>query len=290
MLDSKSNKLKREKIGFSTGALEKGNFRKALQWMSDNKVRSVELSALRLEELEPLVNSLDSIQLNRFDYVSFHAPSFFPKEAERHVVLLLKKIANRGWNIIVHPDVIRKPALWRQFNSHLLIENMDRRKSIGRTVDELKRTFDVLPNARLCLDLAHARQLDTTLNLLSHLVMSFSNRIGQIHISELDSWCQHQPMSSGAVSDYQRLAKKINSTLPVIIESMLDEDRTNLRMSEFYLAHFAMYACKRNGLADNWKKTFLKKKSHKYFFESFNFAHCVPHNHALRKPLQKRLR
>jgi hypothetical protein len=235
MSDSKN------RIGFSTGALERGDFLSAIKWLHKHKVRSVELSALRVDELEPLVNALDALPTGQFEYVSFHAPSSFPKAAESWVVGLLGKVAKCGWNIIVHPDVIRTPRLWKPFNSHLLIENMDRRKAVGRTVAELDEIFKVLPGARLCLDLAHARQLDTTLTLLKHLINRYSNRIAQLHISELDSRCQHQPMSCSAVSDYKKFAGSFKATLPVIIESMLDGDRNSLRMDEFRLTNEALH-------------------------------------------------
>jgi hypothetical protein len=188
MLDSERAK---ERVGFSTGALERGNYRKAMGWLVDSHVPNVELSALRYGELEPLVHDLDSLPLAVFTYISFHAPSSFKPEEEEHVVELLEKIKERGWNIIVHPDVIRKPQLWRCFGAHLLVENMDRRKPVGRTASELEAIFKELPEARLCLDMAHARQLDTTLTLLAQIVRQFSERIAQVHISELDSKCQH---------------------------------------------------------------------------------------------------
>jgi hypothetical protein len=260
MSDSKS---KTKRIGFSTGALEKGDFKSAIKWLCREKVQRVELSALRLEELEPMVKSLESVSLYRFQYVSFHAPSSFPKEAERQVVRLLESVASRGWNIVVHPDVIRKHSLWKRFGAQLLIENMDRRKSTGRTVGELEKIFNLLPNARLCLDVAHARQLDTTLNLLSHLISQFSSKIAQIHISELDSWCQHQPMSLGAVSDYKKLAKNVRSSIPVIIESMLyhnniQHNYSRIRLDEFYLAWEAMQPF---GTGNDTLKRFSKKRS-----------------------------
>jgi hypothetical protein len=239
------SKQKTEQIGFSTGALERGDFKTAIKWLLKNRVQSVELSALRIEELEPMVDSLKSLPIAPFHYISFHAPSSFPKEAERRVVQLLDNVASRGWNIIVHPDVIRNYSLWRPFHSHLLIENMDRRKPVGRTAHELKKIFEMLPDARLCLDVAHARQMDTTLTLLSQIISQFSARIAEIHISELDSWCQHQPMSAGAVKDYQNFASHFNSSLPVIIESMLEGNRASMRMDEFHLAWTAMHP--RNG-------------------------------------------
>ncbi len=242
---SASKLQKTDRIGFSTGALERGDFRRAIHWLQRKKIKNIELSALRLEELEPLVNSLESLPTQEFSYVSFHAPSSFPKESERYVVQMLKQIAKHDWNIIVHPDVIRRPALWKQFGHRLLIENMDRRKPTGRTVGELDSIFKKLPKARLCLDVAHARQLDTTLTLLSQIIEHFTERIAEIHISELDSFCQHRPMSSSAVYDYQKLSKRLNHKLPIIIESMLDKNTSRHRLEinrleEFELAFKAL--------------------------------------------------
>src|ERR1051325_10533180 len=100
---------------------------------------------------------------------------------------MLRRVFKRWWNIIVHPDVMRKPTLWRQFGRKLLLENMDRRKTVARTADELAIYFEQLPEARLCLDFAHARQLDTTLSVLTEIIYKFLSKIAEIHISELDS-------------------------------------------------------------------------------------------------------
>lgn len=223
-------------IGFSTGALEKGNYRKALDWMGEYHVNSVELSALRFQELEPLVKDLDHLDLEEFDFISFHAPSAFCRYEEKRVIELLKPVYERGWNIIVHPDVIYSPELWQQFGSQLLIENMDRRKETGRTPAELQGWFDKLPQAQLCLDVAHARQLDTTLHMLGSIVHTFAERIAEIHISELDSHCRHLPLSKSSVQDYRYFAEQYPEKVPIIIESMLDGARSNLRQEERTLA------------------------------------------------------
>jgi hypothetical protein len=227
-------------MGFSTGALERGNFWKAVSWMQNQNVHALELSALRLEELKPLIESLDTLPLQSFSYVSLHAPSSFPASMEDEVVSLLLPVSQRGFNIIVHPDVIYSPRRWAAFGERLLIENMDRRKATGRTAEELGRLFKELPNAQLCLDVAHARQLDTTLTLLWEILHSFGDRIKEVHISELDSFCRHRPMSYGAVEDYQRIAGPIREDAPVIIESMLESERTPLRMEEMALAEQAV--------------------------------------------------
>jgi len=225
-----------QRTGFSTGALERGNFRKAVSWMESQDIRVLELSALRYEELRPLMESLNELRLSTFTYISVHAPSSFPREKEEEVVNLLSHAAERDWNVIVHPNVIYTPSLWRRLRKYLLIENMDGRKHSGRTAKELENILIELPEARLCLDVAHARQLDTTLTLLWEIVLKFADRIAEVHISELDSLCRHRPMSNGAVCDYRRIAPLIRADAPVVIESVIESSHSCIRIEEISLA------------------------------------------------------
>jgi hypothetical protein len=107
--------------------------------MLERQMRCVELSALRYDELGPLVDDLDNVQLQNFRYISFHAPSSFTPDHEEQVIAVLNKVLTRGWNVIVHPDVIYSPNRWEHFGHQLLVENMDRRKPTGRSVAELQK-------------------------------------------------------------------------------------------------------------------------------------------------------
>jgi hypothetical protein len=147
-------------IGFSTGALALGDFRRALQMLADKRVCAVELSALRQEELLPLVEALDSLELSAFDYVSFHAPSALERPFEQTALRFLERVASREWPIIVHPDAMFTPSEWARLGDCLCIENMDKRKPIGQTEKDLAGIFDILPCASLCFDIGHARQVD----------------------------------------------------------------------------------------------------------------------------------
>jgi hypothetical protein len=63
-------------LGFSTGALAKGDFRTGLALQRTKpSLRAIELSALRDHELRPLLSSLGQLDLSHFEYVSLHAPS-----------------------------------------------------------------------------------------------------------------------------------------------------------------------------------------------------------------------
>src|SRR5882762_7617198 len=149
-------------VGFSTGALAKADFKLALCELEGKPVDSIELSALRYAELPVLLLALKELPLKSYRYVAIHAPSQFQKTEEHEVVSLLKKFVPSEWPIIVHPDTLHDFSLWRPFGLQLAIENMDRRRATGRTADELHVIFEKLPNARLCFDIGHARQFDTT--------------------------------------------------------------------------------------------------------------------------------
>lgn len=149
--------------GFSTGALARGNFRRGLELCRKHNLRAVEFSALRFHELPALVEALPELDLSGFDFVPVHAPSQYEASEERRIVRLLEKAVERKIPVVIHPDAISDAAAWQGFGSLLLIENMDRRKSTGRSAGELEHFFDLLPEAGFCLDLGHARQFDPSM-------------------------------------------------------------------------------------------------------------------------------
>src|SRR5215204_5895469 len=118
-------------IGFSTGALAKGDFRLGLSMQSELDVRAIELSALRDRELEPLMDALGELPLASFSHISLHAPSSLVSTSEHDLVALLREVPS-SWPIIVHPDVITDAEQWRFLGQRLCLENMDQRKPIGR--------------------------------------------------------------------------------------------------------------------------------------------------------------
>lgn len=210
-------------FGFSTGALAFGDFRKGLELLRGTAAQAVELSALREHELPVLMRALDDLSLEQFACVSVHAPSRLASLVEKDVAEMLLPCLDRGWRVILHPDAIRDPGCWRTFGSSLCIENMDKRKPTGRTASELQRFFVDLPEASLCLDLAHARQVDTTLAIARFILTEFGGeRVAQVHLSELDARSHHGPLSMGAVQAIQSMAHWV-PTVPVILESVVTE-------------------------------------------------------------------
>jgi sugar phosphate isomerase/epimerase len=206
-------------IGFSTGALALSNFDAALKILSDFEVDSIELSALRAREVEALLSALPRLNLSRYAYISFHAPSAF---VEREEELLADHLFTRlpeSWPIVLHPDAICNFSVWRCFGNRIAIENMDRRKPIGRTVIELARIFDLLPEARLCFDIGHARQCDASMTEAYLMLKTFRSRIVQVHVSEVNSASQHERISYGAKLAFREIAPLLPTQAPLILES-----------------------------------------------------------------------
>jgi hypothetical protein len=210
-------------IGYSTGALAKSDFRRGLDMMRRHQVRVVELSALRDTELVPLLGALESLDLSFASVVSFHAPSRFETISEEGAASLLRSILPRRWPIIIHPDAIHEPSQWQGFGEWLCIENMDKRKPIGRTVGELREVFAAFPEASFCFDIGHARQVDPTMGQATLILQSFGNRLKQVHMSEVNSRNGHDPMSVTAIVAFRKVAHLIPPDVPIILETVIPE-------------------------------------------------------------------
>jgi hypothetical protein len=209
-------------IGYSTGAIALGDFSRALALLGAYNFHAVELSALRIAEVEPLICALPHLRLARYKYISFHAPSAFREDEEEHLVELLSKLP-ATWPIVLHPDAIFRASRWEPIASRLAIENMDRRKNTGRSVSELKQIFRLLPEARMCLDLGHARQVDSSMVGAYQLLRAFAERIVQLHISDVDSLNRHDVISRAAEMAFLQVRQFIPKSAAAILESRVPE-------------------------------------------------------------------
>ena len=206
-------------IGFSTGSLAKGDFLTALDMLAHSPANVLEVSALRDFELAPLIDAFDDLNLKRYGFVSFHAPSKLGVYGEAGLVAQLKRIAERGIPIVVHPDIITDIPLWKTLGSYLCVENMDMRKPIGRTTKDLVKIFSQLPEATFCFDIAHARQVDPTMMEALDMVRTFGSKIKQLHVSVVNSKSIHESLTFEAILDYRKIAKFIPKDTPIVIES-----------------------------------------------------------------------
>lgn len=202
-------------VGFSTGAISSGDVRRGLDLLRNTTANAVELSALRQNELPALVALLGELDLEQFDYVSVHAPSALEPEYENTALELLARVQERGWPIIVHPDAMHNRHAWARFGESLYVENMDIRKPIGQTASHLAAIFSELPQASLCLDLSHARQVDPTMSEAAQNPSPI-----------------RKPAAPVACMASRRVASLIPQNVPIILESRVAEPDIQKEMDQ----------------------------------------------------------
>jgi len=177
-----------------------------------------------------MLEALDELRLSQFGYIAFHAPSHFAAEDEERIVALLSGVCSRGWPIILHPDAIYEYSRWRPFGDMLCVENMDKRKPVGRTASELGVIFDRLPEAALCFDIGHARQVDSTMTEAYFILKRFGKRLRQVHVSEVNTRSKHDCLSYASILAFQEVASMIPEDIPVILETPVPEDQIEFEM------------------------------------------------------------
>jgi sugar phosphate isomerase/epimerase len=223
-------------IGFSTGALFKDALDRAVDAARRLRLEAVELSALRIRELAGLVAFVRDHDLTGFRYVALHAPTDFTAEQERDVVEALLPLAREHqWYVVVHPDSMHDIGIWKAFDQWLCIENMDKRKPAGRSVEELEAVFAYFPMARLCFDIAHARQVDTSMTEAYRILRQFRNRICHLHISEVASNSKHERISNAAVESFRRVLDQLAqlpADVPIIVESPVTPDDVHAEIQQ----------------------------------------------------------
>ncbi len=205
-------------LGFSTGALAAGDFAAALAMLRAHAASAVELSALREHELGPLMRAAAGLELSGYTHVSVHAPTRLVTLSEGEAADLLAPCIDRAWHVIVHPDIVRDAACWRPFGRLLCLENLDGRRSTGRTAGELAPAFDALPEASLCFDFGHARQVDSTLATGRAILRAYGDRLAELQLSEVDARGRHASMSLATVLALRQVAH-LTGACPVILES-----------------------------------------------------------------------
>lgn len=215
-----------QKIGFSTGALAKGDLSRGVDLQREHALGAIELSALREEELERFFSMLGQISLTGFQYISVHAPSRLSMLTEEKLCEMLHELP-AAWPVIVHPDLIRDVEPWKELGSRVCIENMDERKSIGQRAEGLEPLMTALPDAGFCLDLAHAGQIDPSMAESIRFLDRFGERLVQLHVSRLGPASEHLPLDESSSVRFGALAGLIDPSIPIIIEAVVPESRVS---------------------------------------------------------------
>jgi len=219
-------------LGFSTGALALGDFRRGIDLQRIPGVNAIELSALREPELPSLIAAMDNLDLTQFKYRSLHAPSALHDLTSSQLAARLQPVADAGVPIILHPDIIGENfEPWRRLGASILLENMDSRKPVCRTAREMSRYFEELPDARLCFDIGHAHQVDPTMSIAVDFMLRYRDRLAQLHISEVTWECKHTSISTTSAFAFHEISRLIPTDIPVIIESVIPENQVERELN-----------------------------------------------------------
>ena len=79
--------------------------------------------------------------------------------------------------------------------------------------------FQNLPDATLCLDVGHARQVDPSMYETRQILKFHGHRLAEIHLSEVNCASGHEPLSLLAVRAFQTIAPLLPEHIPIILES-----------------------------------------------------------------------
>jgi len=210
-------------LGASTGYLERwrGNWDELLSRAVAVSSFAAEFAALSEPEFGGLLTFLTQRPRLPFVYLSVHAPVKAREVTEETLVGWLRSLPPHVESIVIHPDTLTDVDLFRQVGRRLIVENMDDRKSSGRTVDELAKVFAALPHAGFCFDIAHAWSVDPTMRLAHDLLDHFGDRLRQVHLSSLAGG-KHVPVLREHEELFVPLLRRC-SDVPWILEAEIPE-------------------------------------------------------------------
>lgn len=185
-------------LGASTGMLEasRGDWDALAEGALATSRFAAELAALAEPELPGLLDWLAGAGALPFRYLSVHAPSKARTLDDAQLVARLLGLLPRVDAIVAHPDTIVDHEPWKALGGTLVLENMDARKPDGRTADELAAHFAALPEAGLCLDIAHVASVDPSLEEGHRILDRHGWRLRHLHVSSLDAGDRHVPLTT----------------------------------------------------------------------------------------------
>lgn len=183
-------------VGPSTGYMvgARGDWPRLVAAAESCSLDVVELSALSARELPGLLQFLREDGELPFGHISVHGPSKGWDGTPAALATALAAISPQVDGIVMHPETLGDVAPFADLGARLRLENMDTRKPDARTVAELARYFEVLPDARFCFDIAHAQLHDSGMGLAHELLDAFADRLAEVHISSIKPGGEHVPL------------------------------------------------------------------------------------------------
>lgn len=207
-------------VGCSTGYMtdHRGDWATLVACAAETSSSAIELSALSEDELPGLLDYLSGAPRLPFHFVSVHGPSKARSMSDTRLAAHLEQLPPWVSAVVLHPDAIEDLAAYESLGRRLVIENMDARKARGQTAHDLQRVFEVLPLARFCFDVAHAKAVDASMQIGNELLSAFAARLSHVHLSSLDDHSSHVPLTSADERLFADLLRRC-ADVPWILEA-----------------------------------------------------------------------
>lgn len=207
-------------VGPSTGYMvgARGDWPRLVAAAESCSLDVVELSALSARELPGLLRFLREDGALPFGHVSVHGPSKGWDGTPAALAAALSAIPAQVDGIVMHPETLGDPAAFADLGARLRLENMDTRKDDGRTVAELERFFEVLPDARFCFDVAHAQLHDPGMGLAHELLDAFADRLAEVHVSSIKPDGEHVPLRAADAETFLPVLERCTG-VPWVLEA-----------------------------------------------------------------------
>jgi hypothetical protein len=211
-------------IGMSTGLFHEEDWSGLVARATGWSRAAIELGAYTPAALDSAVAFLRRSR-PPIGYLSLHLPFALDDGGEERLVERVVGLESQVAAVVQHPDALTAPAMLAPLGGRLVLENMDIRKP-GRDVAELEPYFRALPEAGLCLDVAHAKTIDRELKLAHEFLEAFGTRLREVHISGIDERGNHLPLDADAVDSFADVLRRCRK-VPWILESLPVDAKRN---------------------------------------------------------------
>ena len=167
------------------------NLKKALTLSNE----AVELS---FTSLHKVTSSQEVIDLfNEFKYKSIHLPVVeqignnkifleYPDSKLNDTLKVIDSIIDKSSpnTVLIHPDQVSDFS-WAKskYGKMLAFENMDADKKFGKTIEDMKKVFDLCPDAKWVFDVNHIYTNDNTMETAKDFYNVFKDRLTHYHLS-----------------------------------------------------------------------------------------------------------
>lgn len=167
------------------------NLEKALKFSNN----AVELSFTSIHKVTYSQEVVDIFSL--FKYRSIHLPVVeetqggkkfltYPNPEIDNVLKVIDKIISKSSpdTVLIHPDQVTDFSWARsKYGKMLAFENMDSNKKFGKTIEDMKKVFELCPDAKWVFDVNHIYTNDDTMGIAKDFYSEFKNRLTHYHLS-----------------------------------------------------------------------------------------------------------